>query len=72
MNVSVHLELPTQSSVTLRLKRAEGVKGYEHDVSFEPAGISPDMIGFPPPRSGSTPSSTGSPPASPGPSIESS
>ena len=42
MNVSVHLELPTQSSfVTLRLKRAEGVKGYEHDVSFEPAAISP-------------------------------
>ena len=41
MNVSVHLELPTQSSMTLKLKRAEGVKGYEHDVSFEPAGISP-------------------------------
>jgi hypothetical protein len=41
MNVSVHLELPTQSSVTLKLKRAEGVKGYDHDVSFEPAGIFP-------------------------------
>ena len=41
MNVSVHLELPARASVTLKLKRAEGVKGYEHDVSFEPAGISP-------------------------------
>ena len=27
--------------MTLKLKRAEGAKGYEHDVTFEPAGISP-------------------------------
>jgi hypothetical protein len=41
MNVSVQLELPAQSSVTLNLKRAEDVKGYEHDVTFEPAAIVP-------------------------------
>jgi hypothetical protein len=41
MNVSVQLELPAQSSVTRKLKRAEDVKGYEHDVTFEPAAIFP-------------------------------
>ncbi len=41
MNVTVRLDIGTPTPVTLRLKKVEDEKGYEHDVTFEPAGISP-------------------------------
>jgi hypothetical protein len=41
MNVSIEIDFPAQPPVSLRLKRVQDVKGYEHDVTFEPAAISP-------------------------------
>ncbi len=40
MNVSVRFELPPASSVTLKPKRADGVKGYEHATAARPQGAS--------------------------------
>jgi len=41
MNVTIRLTLGAPAPVTLKLKRVEDTKGYEHEVTFEPAGISP-------------------------------
>ena len=37
MKVDVGIPVP----LTLNIRRAQGIKGYDHDVTFAPAGISP-------------------------------
>ena len=41
MNLTIKLDIGTPAPVTLKLQRAGHEKGYEHDVTFEPAGIAP-------------------------------
>jgi hypothetical protein len=41
MNLTIKLDIGTPVPVTLKLQRAGHEKGYEHDATFEPAGISP-------------------------------
>jgi hypothetical protein len=41
IGASVKLDVGAAAPVTLEIRRAQGVKGYTHDVTFEPANITP-------------------------------
>jgi hypothetical protein len=38
---SVNLDVGAAAPVSLAMRRAQGIKGYQHDVTFEPGGIVP-------------------------------
>ena len=41
LGASVKLDVGAPAPVTLEIRRAQGIKGYDHDVTFEPAEITP-------------------------------
>ena len=41
LGASLKLDVGAPAPVTLDIRRAQGIKGYVHDVTFEPAGITP-------------------------------
>jgi hypothetical protein len=41
LGVSVKIDVGTPAPLTVNVRRGQGIKGYDHDVIFEPAGIVP-------------------------------
>ena len=41
LGAAVKIDVGTPAPLTVSVRRAQGIKGYDHDVTFEPAGIVP-------------------------------